>query len=56
MKQTPALIKAYLKLGGCVGEGAFVDHAFKTTDVCLVLDTVQMNPRQQRLYTGARQA
>ncbi len=31
MLQVPALIKAYLRLGGFVGEGAFVDHAFNTT-------------------------
>lgn len=39
MSATPALIKAYLRLGGFIGEGVFVDHAFKTTDVCLILDT-----------------
>ena len=50
----PALIKAYLRLGGCVGDGAFVDHRFNTTDVCLVLDTAQMNARQKRLYAGGR--
>ncbi|MGO4916804.1 GNAT family N-acetyltransferase [Pseudogemmobacter sp. W21_MBD1_M6] len=54
MKATPALIKAYLRLGGCVGEGAFVDHAFNTTDVCLVMDTEQMNARQRDIYTKAR--
>ncbi|MCF2870762.1 GNAT family N-acetyltransferase [Octadecabacter sp. G9-8] len=50
MKQVPALIKAYLRLGGFVGDGAFVDHAFNTTDVCLVLDTARMNPRQAAIY------
>ena len=43
MAGTPALIKAYLRLGGYVGEGAFVDHAFNTTDVCLILDTARMS-------------
>ncbi|GGH18051.1 ornithine-acyl[acyl carrier protein] N-acyltransferase [Cribrihabitans marinus] len=51
MLRVPALIKAYLRLGGHVGEGAFVDHAFNTTDVCLVLDTARMNARQKRLYS-----
>jgi putative hemolysin len=50
MLQVPSLIKAYLRLGGCVGEGAFVDHSFNTTDVCLVLDTAQMNARRARIY------
>jgi putative hemolysin len=52
MLQMPSLIKAYLRLGGVVGEGAFIDHAFNTTDVCLILDTAQINQRQARLYQG----
>jgi len=50
MKATPALIKAYLRLGGFVGEGAWIDRAFRTTDVCLVMDTARMNARQRALY------
>ncbi len=53
MVQVPSLIKAYLRLGGFVGEGAFIDHAFNTTDVCLILDTARMNQRQKRIYSGA---
>ncbi len=53
MVQVPSLIKAYLRLGGFVGEGAFIDHAFNTTDVCLILDTARMNERQRRIYGGA---
>ncbi|MDP5216188.1 GNAT family N-acyltransferase [Ruegeria sp. 2205SS24-7] len=54
MVQVPALIKAYLRLGGFVGEGAFIDHAFNTTDICLVLDTTRLNARQRRIYGGDR--
>ena len=54
MKQIPSLIKAYLRLGGFVGDGAFLDHAFNTTDVCLILDTSSMNPRQRAIYGGGR--
>jgi putative hemolysin len=50
MKATPALIKAYLRLGGYVGEGAWIDHAFRTTDVCLVMDTARMSERQRAIY------
>jgi putative hemolysin len=46
------LIKAYLRLGGVVGEGAFVDHEFNTTDVCLIMDTAKLNARQSRIYSG----
>ncbi|WP_212523101.1 GNAT family N-acyltransferase [Actibacterium sp. MT2.3-13A] len=51
MLATPALIKAYLRLGGFVGEGAYVDRAFNTTDVCLVMDTERMNAKTRALYT-----
>lgn len=54
MAATPSLIKAYLRLGGCVGDGAFIDHAFNTTDVCLVMDTQQMNVRQLDMYQKRR--
>lgn len=50
MRAVPALIKGYLRLGGVVGEGAFVDHAFNTTDVCLILDTARMSEGQARIY------
>ena len=53
MVQVPALIKAYLRLGGVVGQGAFVDHGFNTTDVCLVMDTAAMSARQRRIYEAA---
>ena len=46
MASVPPLIKAYLRLGGFVGEGAWVDHQFNTTDVCLVMDTARMSERQ----------
>ena len=52
MIQVPALIKAYLRLGGVVGEGAFVDHEFNTTDVFLILSTANMNKRQSQIYSG----
>ena len=51
--ETPALIKAYLRLGGVVGEGAFIDHAFNTVDVCLVMDTARLTPRGRGLYGKA---
>ena len=55
MLAVPALIKAYLRLGGFVGEGAFVDRTFNTVDVCLLLDIARMNERQRSLYaTGGR--
>ena len=54
MIDMPALIKAYLRLGGCVGDGAFIDRKFNTTDVFLILDTEKMSARQKRIYSGGR--
>jgi putative hemolysin len=41
----PSLVKGYLRLGGTVGEGAFVDRRFGCTDVCMVLDARALAPR-----------
>lgn len=46
----PALIRAYLRLGGCVGDGAFIDRPFNTTDVCLVMDTGRMSAKHRDFY------
>ena len=51
--EIPALIKAYLRLGGYVGQNAFIDYDFNTTDVCLVLDIERMNGRQKNIYSKA---
>ena len=48
----PALIKGYLRLGGFVGDGAFVDRAFNTIDVCLVVDVARVSGRGRSLYVG----
>jgi L-ornithine Nalpha-acyltransferase len=56
MVRMPALIKAYLRLGGCVGEGAYIDYTFNTTDVCLLMDTTQMSRRHHGYYSRRRGA
>jgi len=54
LKAMPTLIKAYLRLGGFVGEGAFVDHSFNTTDVFLLMDTKMISEKQRSMYTKGR--
>ncbi|MDV7141739.1 GNAT family N-acyltransferase [Tropicimonas sp. TH_r6] len=54
VREIPALIKAYLRLGGHVGEGAFVDDLFNTVDICLVMDTERLTAQQRATYSGAR--
>lgn len=51
MAAMPALIKAYLRLGGFVGDGAWIDHDFNTIDVCLLMDTARMSERHRSFYT-----
>ena len=54
MRQIPALIKAYIRLGGFVGEGAFIDYDFNTVDVCLLMDTSRMVERYRSFYSRKR--
>lgn len=54
VREIPALIKGYLRLGGYVGEGAFIDRPFNTTDICLVMDTDRISAKQRAMYTGGR--
>ena len=51
----PPLIKAYLRLGGFVGDGAYIDHDFNTIDVCVVMDTERMTERYLRFYQRGRE-
>ncbi|OOY03054.1 ornithine-acyl-ACP acyltransferase [Thioclava sp. F28-4] len=51
LAQMPNLIKAYLRLGGFVGEGAFIDRPFNTTDVLLLMDTKAMSDKHRSFYT-----
>jgi putative hemolysin len=47
LRAIPPLIKAYLRLGGVVGEGACIDAAFNTVDVCMILDPALMSAAQR---------
>ncbi|EYD73590.1 hypothetical protein Rumeso_04711 [Rubellimicrobium mesophilum DSM 19309] len=54
MLATPALVKAYLRLGGKVGEGAFLDREFGCIDVCMVLHTAMLSERSRAIYAERR--
>ncbi|SEN26126.1 ornithine-acyl[acyl carrier protein] N-acyltransferase [Loktanella fryxellensis] len=47
LRAIPPLIKAYLRLGSVVGDGACVDPGFNTTDVCMMLDAAMMTADQR---------
>jgi putative hemolysin len=46
----PPLIKGYLRVGAVIGDGAYVDHHFNTTDVCIVLQTHLITDRYRQHY------
>jgi L-ornithine Nalpha-acyltransferase len=46
----PPLIKAYLRLGGFVGDGAVIDGQFNTTDVAIVVKTDLVTDKYYRYY------
>ncbi len=54
LRQMPTLIKAYLRLGGCVGEGVYIDHSFNTADVLVMMETDKVSDKQRSLYTKGR--
>ncbi|MEJ6394647.1 GNAT family N-acyltransferase [Gymnodinialimonas sp. 2305UL16-5] len=53
VREIPALIKAYLRLGGFVGEGAFIDRPFNCIDVCLVMDVARISDSHRAIYQRA---
>jgi putative hemolysin len=55
LRSIPPLIKAYLRLGGFVGEGGYVDEDFNTIDVCVVMDTGRMTERYLQFYQRGRE-
>jgi L-ornithine Nalpha-acyltransferase len=46
----PVLVKGYLRLGGLVGDGAFLDHAFNTTDILMIVRTDAIDERYVSKY------
>ena len=45
LRTLPPLIKAYLRLGAFVGDGAVIDQAFGTTDVFILLSVDRIADR-----------
>lgn len=48
LRGLPPLLKAYLRMGGTIGDGAVIDADFNTIDVCLVLPTAVVEQRYIR--------
>lgn len=48
--EVPPLLKAYLRLGGYIGDGAVVDEQFRTTDVCVIVKTDLITDKYAKHY------
>ena len=46
----PPLIKGYLRVGAVIGDGAYVDRHFNTTDVCIVVQTHLITNRYRQHF------
>jgi len=51
IKKLPPLIKAYLRLGAKIGDGAVVDKLFKTTDVFIYLPFNSIKPEYLKKFS-----
>ncbi len=53
MRALPPLIKGYLRVGCVIGDGAFIDEQFNTTDVFILLPVEQISARYTERYVGS---
>jgi L-ornithine Nalpha-acyltransferase len=49
----PPLIKGYLRVGAMVGDGGFVDNAFNTVDVFVIMPVDRITSRYAARFVGA---
>lgn len=55
-KQMTPLIKGYLRLGATFGRGVFIDKAFRTYDVFVMLQTKNIDKTFQKHFAGSENA
>ena len=48
-RSLPPLIKAYIRAGAWVGQGAIVDKKFNTTDVLIILKSTKIMKKYSQL-------
>lgn len=53
MLNLPPLVKGYLRTGALFGDGAFIDHAFNTVDVCVVMPVNRIAGRYAARFSVA---
>ena len=54
MRALPPLIKAYLRVGAVVGDGAWIDREFNTIDVCVIMPVDAITARYSERFAAAR--
>nr|WP_047167304.1 GNAT family N-acyltransferase [Sphingomonas sp. Y57] len=52
-RRLPPLIKAYLRVGAEVGDGAYIDHAFNTIDVFVLMPVARIAARYAQRFEVA---
>lgn len=53
MRKLPPLLKAYLRVGAQVGDGAVIDHQFNTVDVFIVMPVTEISERYTSRFGAA---
>jgi L-ornithine Nalpha-acyltransferase len=53
LMQLPPLVKGYLRIGARFGDGAYIDHAFNTVDVCVVMPVERISQRYAARFSIA---
>lgn len=56
MRSLPPLIKGYLRVGAMVGDGAFIDRAFNTIDVFMIMPVDRISQRYADRFRAATAA
>ncbi|OJW50588.1 MAG: hypothetical protein BGO67_05800 [Alphaproteobacteria bacterium 41-28] len=54
MRQLPPLVKGYMRAGGFVGKGAFIDPDFNSIDVCIIVKRDTVTARYSQRYSDPR--
>ena len=50
LAKIPPLIKGYLRIGGFIGDGAYIDHQWGSVDVCIIVKTDLITNKHARHY------
>jgi putative hemolysin len=54
IRSLPPLVRGYLRVGAMIGEGAWVDHAFGTIDIFVVMPVETIAARYSDRFSSAR--